>query len=214
MPSHVVKQGEHASRIAQEAGLGGFALVWDHPENAEVRETRRNPHVLLARDQLFVPDIAPRTEGGATDARHRFRAQWSPLTLRVRLLGVHDQELGDVPCELRLGGDPQRTNTDDQGVVEEQIDPSLEDCRFQMTEAPDSLQECFQLRVGHLDPVGEEPGQRARLVNLGYMIERDDDENDARFALAMQEFQCEHGLTVDGICGPKTQDGLVEAHGC
>ena len=30
---------------------------------------------------------------------------------------------------------------------------------------------------------------------------------------AVEEFQCDHGLSVDGEVGPKTQRALVDAHG-
>jgi peptidoglycan hydrolase-like protein with peptidoglycan-binding domain len=29
----------------------------------------------------------------------------------------------------------------------------------------------------------------------------------------VQEFQCDHQLKVDGVCGPQTQAKLVDAHG-
>jgi LysM repeat protein len=35
-----------------------------------------------------------------------------------------------------------------------------------------------------------------------------------QFLSAVQEFQCDQGLTVDGICGPQTQAKLKQVHGC
>jgi Putative peptidoglycan binding domain len=70
------------------------------------------------------------------------------------------------------------------------------------------------VKIGHLDPVDTISGQQARLSNLGYFL-GDIDGNDASaFRIAVGEFQCEHGLTVDGICGSKTQAKLKDAHGC
>jgi murein L,D-transpeptidase YcbB/YkuD len=40
------------------------------------------------------------------------------------------------------------------------------------------------------------------------------EENKALFLSAVEEFQCDHGLTVDGKCGPATQARLKQAHGC
>jgi len=33
------------------------------------------------------------------------------------------------------------------------------------------------------------------------------------FLSAVEEFQCDNGLTVDGDCGPNTQAKLKEVHG-
>jgi len=38
--------------------------------------------------------------------------------------------------------------------------------------------------------------------------------NDQQFRSAVEEFQCDQGLTVDGICGPLTQAKLKQVHGC
>jgi hypothetical protein len=73
------------------------------------------------------------------------------------------------------------------------------------------------LKIGHLDPVDLPSGQRARLNNLGiYAGEMGDaDSEDGQMLLrsAVEEFQCDQGLTVDGICGPKTQARLAEVYG-
>jgi hypothetical protein len=63
-------------------------------------------------------------------------------------------------------------------------------------------------------PSVEDPGgQRQRLDNLGYVdIELGDDE-EAPGRWAIEEFQCEHDLVVDGVCGPQTRAKLLEVHG-
>jgi hypothetical protein len=70
--------------------------------------------------------------------------------------------------------------------------------------------------IGHLDPVSEASGQKARLNNLGYFAGAMDEDDDARFRSAVEEFQCEHmgKGSVDGVCGPKTQAKLEDVHGC
>jgi LysM repeat protein len=39
-------------------------------------------------------------------------------------------------------------------------------------------------------------------------------DTDQQFLSAVEEFQCDQGLTVDGICGPQTQAKLKQVHGC
>jgi peptidoglycan hydrolase-like protein with peptidoglycan-binding domain len=41
-----------------------------------------------------------------------------------------------------------------------------------------------------------------------------DNEAQQQFRSAVEEFQCDHDLTVDGICGPTTQAKLKQVHGC
>ena len=70
------------------------------------------------------------------------------------------------------------------------------------------------VNIGHLDPVDEMSGQQGRLSNLGYFLGEVDGQDSSAFRIAVEEFQCEHGLTVDGICGPNTRAKLKDAHGC
>jgi peptidoglycan hydrolase-like protein with peptidoglycan-binding domain len=70
------------------------------------------------------------------------------------------------------------------------------------------------IKVGHLDPVDEVSGQRARLNNLGYNAGERAAPAELQFRSAVEEFQCDYDLTVDGVCGPQTQAKLLEVHGC
>jgi peptidoglycan hydrolase-like protein with peptidoglycan-binding domain len=71
------------------------------------------------------------------------------------------------------------------------------------------------LQLGQIDPVDEVSGQLKRLKNLGYYPSVNGDDPDAKlFRAAVEEFQCENHLTVDGICGPQTQAKLKAVYGC
>jgi hypothetical protein len=76
------------------------------------------------------------------------------------------------------------------------------------------------IKIGDLDPVDKTPGQKARLNNLGYFAgpleekKGEEKENKTLFLSAIEEFQCDHGLAVDGKCGPATQAKLKQVHGC
>jgi hypothetical protein len=69
------------------------------------------------------------------------------------------------------------------------------------------------VRIGDLDPVNEETGQMARLANLGYYRASLDKPDQDELLSAIEEFQCDNKLAVDGDCGPKTQAKLKEVHG-
>ena len=59
MPNHTVVQGECLSSIAAKAGFTVDAL-WNLPENAQLKSTRKDPNVLYPGDVVFVPDPRPK----------------------------------------------------------------------------------------------------------------------------------------------------------
>ena len=74
------------------------------------------------------------------------------------------------------------------------------------------------LGIGELDPIDTPSGQLHRLHNLGYEpgppVPPVTEEDRRRQRSAIEEFQCDHGLAVDGVCGPATQGKLLQVHGC
>ena len=70
------------------------------------------------------------------------------------------------------------------------------------------------MKIGDLDPIEEQSGQRARLANLGYYLASGSDIDEEELKSAVEEFQCDFGLVVDGICGSNTQKKLLKEHGC
>src|SRR3979490_2695044 len=70
--NYKIKQGEHVSRIAKQFGFADYRTIWDHPNNAALKDLRKNPNVLAPGDQLFIPDKQLRKESRPTGATHRF----------------------------------------------------------------------------------------------------------------------------------------------
>jgi nucleoid-associated protein YgaU len=56
---HFVQQGECLSRIARRYGVREWRVVWDSPENEQLRAKRQNPNVLYPGDVVVIPDAAP-----------------------------------------------------------------------------------------------------------------------------------------------------------
>ena len=55
-----------------------------------------------------------------------------------------------------------------------------------------------------------------RLENLGYepgSLSPTGPDDAYGFRMAVEEFQCDHGLVVDGVVGPKTLAMLAGVHG-
>ncbi|MGE5692395.1 MAG: peptidoglycan-binding domain-containing protein, partial [Candidatus Zixiibacteriota bacterium] len=94
------------------------------------------------------------------------------------------------------------------------ITPSTEKALLRFKDPLVPFDVAIPIQIGHLDPIEETSGQKARLSNLGYYFGPLDAQADEKFRIAVQEFQCDNDLKVDGECGPKTQEKLKQVYGC
>ena len=223
---HIVEQGEHLSQIAKFYGFPDYKILWDHPENADLKKLRKNPNILFPGDEVFVPDKEEKEESGSTDKRHTFIVDKETLKLRLVLEDVYEKPIAGAQCALLVDGQVFQLTTDGHGKIEQQI--PLDAKEGVLTIRGDQTpfaNEVIPIKIGHLDPVTEPSGQIARLNNLGYFAgtlspsssnpsDVEPSEDDPAFLSAVEEFQCDHGLKVDGICGSKTQAKLMEVNGC
>jgi len=205
--NHSVREGETVASIAARHGLAP-ETVWDDPANADLRERRGDPNILFPGDMVVVPDKQVKEESGATEQRHRFRTRRGTVTLRLVLRDAGDEPLADQPCTLVVGGHSFDLTSDGDGVIEQVVPAGEDDGKLLVGER------VLPLKIGHLDPIDEHAGQRERLNNLGYRAGQGDDPDDPVFCSAVEEFQCDHDLEVDGVVDPETQGKLQEIHGC
>jgi N-acetylmuramoyl-L-alanine amidase len=217
---YVVKQGDHLSGIAEQNGFTDYKIIWNHPENADLREKRKNPNVLFPGDRLFIPDKEIQEFSRSTDQLHVFVLKTTPLKLRIKLHRFYSKPIANTPCDLLISGDLLHLTSDATGIVEQTISKTVQDATLrvhqQITVKGRSVPDDFDIpiKIGHLNPERELSGQVARLSNLGYYRSELVPIDDAEFVSAVEEFQCDHGLAVDGDCGPATQAKLKEVHGC
>lgn len=205
---HTVEQGEHLSRIAAKYGFANYRTIWDHPQNAELKQKRQNPNVLFPGDRLYIPDKQQKTESRPTEQRHRFQVSVRPVVLRIVVKNVDDQPIANTDCQLQVDGNVYQLTTNGNGQIEQKIPKTAESGKLTILDMEVPVQ------IGHLDPVEEVSGQQVRLNNLGYNAGEVSGTNEEQLRSAIEEFQCDYGLTVDGICGPQTQAKLKEVHGC
>lgn len=212
---HTVEQGEHLPLIAQLYGFASYKTVWEHDQNASLRETRKNPNILQPGDTVFIPDKEIKTVDVDGGKSFKFRVKIDKVTLRLLVAELYGDPLANAECEVRANGKTQSLATGEDGVLEIKVSAATKDAEVIVRDKGSVLEGLsIPVLVGHLDPVAEETGQIARLNNLGYFAGPTDQIDEKLFASAVEEFQCDHGLKVDGSCGPKTQAKLVELHGC
>jgi N-acetylmuramoyl-L-alanine amidase len=210
MPIHTVVQGEHVARIAQKYGFVDFNLIWNDPQNAELKKKRGNPHVLNPGDRLFVPEKQLKTENVATAASHTFRVKAPKLMLRLVVRDFDNEPVANTACELEIDGAKYGLKTDAQGRIQQAIPATAEGGVLRV---PDLELEA-PVKIGYLDPADEDTGSRQRLINLGYHAKALDDTDERALRQAIEEFQCDHGLKVTGQLDAATIAALKDKHGC
>lgn len=207
--NYTVQQGDHLSAIAAQFGFAKFETIWNRGENDELRAKRDNPHVLLPGDQVYIPDLEPKTDMAPTTKVNVYQVYIPKLLLRLALKDFDDQPLPDTNCVVEVDGKPEELVSDGQGIVETWIPRTA---RSGVLRVPDLDLE-VPFGVGHLDPVDEKSGWVGRLINLGYYVGTIDDVDDQQLGFAVEEFQCDHQLTVSGELDEITRAKLKEMHG-
>jgi hypothetical protein len=210
-----VQQGDHLSGIAKAFGFSRYQTIWDHPNNADLKALRVNPNVLFPGDVLFIPDLVLPDFPRPTDQMHKFVLNAPRLQLRLVLEDIYEKPIISGACILKVGFDRHMVSTDGAGHLNQDIPPDA--CEGSLTvQAPQTPFEGIHIpvKIGYLDPVDKVTGQQARLNNLGYFPGKTGGSDNAALRSAIEEFQCDQGLTVDGICGPQTQAKLKQVHGC
>lgn len=213
---HTVAQGEHVPGIAWSYGFHDYRTVWSHPNNADLKNKRQNPNVLFPGDRLFIPDREQGEATRPTDQKHKFVVSAPVLKLRLTLEDQYEKPIFDAACVLIVDSDSRRLTSDGRGTLELEIPLLAKQSVLVIQDADKTPHNDVQIpiKIGHLDPVEEVSGQQARLNALGYFLAEVDGKPGPDFQSAVEEFQCEHSLTVDGVCGPRTQAKLKQVYGC
>jgi len=207
MADYTVRQGDCISSISARFGLLPESL-WDHPDNAQLKELRGDMNVLYPGDVLFVPDKAEKTEPGATEQKHRFRKKNTPAVLRIQLLDAEDNPRSGVSYTLDVDGRLISGTTDADGILEHSI-PS--DARAGRLIPQD--EDAIPLDLGGLDPIDTLTGVKQRLSNLGYDCDETTDTLDEEAQDTLKAFQKQYELEETGEPDQATKDKLQEIHG-
>ncbi len=223
---YYIQQGDHLSKVARENGFADYHTIWDAAENKDLKDKRKNPNILFPGDKVFIPDKETREESRATEQKHQFELQGEPLELRIVLMGLKKKPLEGHQCTLTVEGDVEEITTQTDGLLKKEIAEDAQAGKLVDHGKPgdkSGLEREIPLKIGHLDPVDEISGQMARLNNLGYLAgdpttrlgtPQEEEDRYRQFQSAIEEFQCDYALQVDGVCGKQTQAKLVEVHGC
>ena len=236
MPNYVVQDGDCMSSIAQAHGFQPKTL-WNLSENSALRDQRKDMNVLMAGDEVFIPELRLKQVDCADKKKHKFKRLGVPAHLRLRLLKDEDDKTdasssssdasvfdptppqrnvsqkprANVPYRLEIDGHSKSGSTDGDGRIDEPIPPDAESGVLILNPGT-AGEERFPLQLGSVAPLDEAEGVRRRLNNLGFPCEGDADS--AEFRAALMNFQEAYGLEVNGHLDQATRDKLKDAHGC
>jgi hypothetical protein len=207
---HKVSEGECLSSIGFETGFFPQTL-WELPENAALREKRESPNILLAGDEVFIPDLRIEPQPAAVNKRHRFKRLGVPEILQIRFLDEEGEPRAGITYDFKIGESVRNGETDEDGWLKEWIPPAAMKAsivfRNETGESP--FEEKYDVQLGQLNPSKEPDGIRARLENLGI----DCGETDEELSKAISDFQNRYDdLDATGIADEMTAAKLKEAH--
>jgi hypothetical protein len=201
-----ILQGETIDSIAFQEGFDPDT-VWNHPENTELRNKSKERSVLQPGDTVVIPDKRLKEEGGSVNQRHRFRRKGVPAEMKIRLLEWGEPRAG-VDYTLVTDGKISQGKTGSDGMIRVRVPPDAKSARLIIGGSEE-----YDLKIGHLNPVGDEAGARARLVNLNYLREDQASDNEA-FKNAVSVFQKSQRMKETGQLDRATEQKLIEVHGC
>jgi hypothetical protein len=204
--THVARQGDCITSIAARYGTT-LERIWDCPENAALRELRKEPSVLFPGDVVKIPREA-KAEDAATGSSHTFKVSGQTARLKLQLLDGLHQPLKDVRYRLVAEGIDRSGSTDSEGKIVVPIPARLERAQLFWGEGA----ECLELQLGALDPVEELSGIQGRLHNLGFDPGPADGELGPRTQAALLAFQGTRSLQETGEPDDATRAALLQRH--
>lgn len=207
MAKHIVKQGECIESIAFEHGLF-WETVWNDSQNAELKQKRKDPNVLLPGDEVFITDKREKTESCATEKRHRFRKKGVPAKVVIRF-EIDGEQRADEPYFVVIDGIRSNGRTDDEGMVKLFISPGAKKGRITFPES----ERQYDLILGGLDPISELSGVQGRLMDLGFFPGPVDNKMSPELIEAVRTFQEKNDLKATGTLDDDTRQTIDKVFG-
>ena len=203
---HIVEHGECINSIAFE--LGFFPdTIWNHADNKTLKDKRKNMDMLLAGDEVTIPDKKPKELSKPPEKLHKFKRKGVPKKLRIKLMSA-GKPLKNAKCKLEVGDITKEVTANGDGVVEHWIPPNASTALLTL---PDGSE--MELALGHRDPVETVSGVQDRLHALGYYAGPVDGKDSPEMQSAITNFQRANQLEAPGKMDDKTRDKLKQLTG-
>jgi hypothetical protein len=208
--SHTLVQGECISYLAEKYGFETHSL-WAHSINDALRVRRDSPFVLAPGDLLGIPKKQLKEVSVHTGSHLTLLRRGVPERLQVRFLLADGKPRANVEFSLvvSMAGrivTEHQAKTDEEGFVSAWIEPQSDLAKI--TLGSGAYAETYHLKLGHLDPIDESAGLRARLHNLGFLIDGISDED------ALKKLQKHLSLPETGLLDNESRSAILSMHNC
>ena len=185
-----------------------WSTIWEHEKNAELRAKRTNPNILMAGDQVFIPEMQVKEESATTGSQHIFRLKGVPARLNLRLTDGQRRPRAGLRYSLKVDGTGFTGTTGDNGELSHAIPPHARKAHLKL----EATGEEWDLDIGHMNPMDYGSGIQARLRNLGYYCGSLSGAIDEATQKALREYQRDRGLPVTGKVDAETRQALESEH--
>jgi len=220
MKPYVIRQGDFLSKLAVRFGFDATD-VWNDQKNDHLRQVRKNPNILHPGDILYIP-TKPTPSGLELVAGtlNNYTAE-VPRTEVKLMLRAGKKRFLSQPCTVEGMKPEEPLKTDGEGNLTLSVPVTVREFVVSVvdpeaTKAPEAAHVDpmvrFRVLLGHMDPVEERSGLRARLTHLGYYVPMQKDE-EAELREAVLAFQCAAALPLTGEPDEALHAALVKAHG-
>jgi len=210
VPRHTVKQGDCIMNIAEANGFL-WDTVWNHPDNAELKQSRGDPNILFPGDIVVIPEVTPRFESAPTDQLTKFLKKTNRVQVSLRLLDLKRRPRANVEYTATVDGDSSNGRSDGDGYITITVPPNARELKLKVTEG--SKTDEYILPLGSIDPIDELSGVQQRLTNLGYSCASEEGTLGELSKAAIRAFQKEMQLNVTGEIDDATRQKLKQIHG-
>ncbi|MEQ1761777.1 MAG: peptidoglycan-binding domain-containing protein [Pyrinomonadaceae bacterium] len=162
MPNQKVGDSESTSSLAKKKGFY-WKTIKERGENAALYQKRKDPNVLAADDDIFIPELVKKTVSKGTESEHVFKRKGEPTKIKMKLL-----ELGEprknAAYIFECGDKLVNGTTDGEGILEQFVPGEAKAAKLYFKEG----KEIHGLRIGSLDPHDLASGIVQRLNNCGF----------------------------------------------
>ena len=199
--NYQVKQGDCIFSIAFEKGF--FAdTIWDHPNNKELKDKRKDPSVLLPLDVVHVPDKRIKELSEPTNEVHKYRCKNTPKLLRIQLVYI-DAPVKKIDYTLTIDGSEKKGTTDGEGWLQSYIKPNAKKVKISLDGGIE-----YEIALGYLNPADEITGVQGRLAHLGFYEGKIDGVFGIETKNALKAFQISQKLEPTGEVDSSIEDLL------